>query len=829
MKHERNKEQESHKPQLTPLARAIRQHRRLIQASILAASSTLIATPALAQEAASEELMLEEITVTAQKREESLQDVPISIATLSGEVLENLGIRNFEDLAVMIPSMSFTSVGPGTATIYMRGSSDGGDGNASGSQPSVGMYLDEAPMTAIAANVDVHMYDIERIEALAGPQGTLYGASNQAGTLRVITNKPDPSVLTGGFDVSGATTSGGDPSYSFEGFANVPLGEKAAIRLVAYTIEDGGWIDNVPGERTYHMPGPVGTWFAPGSRTVTINNDAFVGEDQNELSKSGLRAALKVDLSENWVGTVSALFQSMDTEGTWDHDPGPLNPDTQFIYARWDPTGVRDIGVHVPAGEGNIQRFNEDSSEEDLFMGSWTLEGEFANHNLIYAGAYMDRDVDYAADYSSYAEYQYYVPWYVCDYSSYYYENNTDCTTMNELYTEQNNYERQTHELRLSSFGDGRLHYTVGAIYTKVTHTYLQQWDQPGISPSYVVPGYNPDTFFRTDQERSDKQTALFGELTYDVTDAVSLTGGVRFFDNKTSLRGAIGFGPPEGQFPELFPDSKYSDSDHILKGNITWRVTDDHMLYFTYSEGYRPGGINRDPALEESVGTVFWEPDTITNYEFGWKTLLWDGRMTLNGAAFFAKWDDLQYTVYDFALSACCGAVYNLATAEMKGVEAYSSLLLTDVWTLSIAATYIDAKTTADFVLPNGKLSVSDGTELPNVPEFKASLFTRYEFELGSFNSYALLSANYTGSSWNQITEGDLTGLKHWDRRRKQDSYTNVNIRAGIYKDRWGVDLYVNNLADEVAVLNIQARPYEQSISTNRPRTFGAKYWMRF
>jgi hypothetical protein len=123
----------------------------------------------------------------------------------------------------------------------------------------------------------------------------------------------------------------------------------------------------------------------------------------------------------------------------------------------------------------------------------------------------------------------------------------------------------------------------------------------------------------------------------------------------------------------------------------------------------------------------------------------------------------------------------------------------------------------------------VSDGTELPNVPNFKASLFTRYEFELGSFNSFAQLSANYTGSSWNQITEGDLSGLKHWDRRRKQDSYTNVNIRTGIYRDRWGIDLYINNLTDEVAVLNVQARPYEQSITTNRPRTFGAKYYMRF
>jgi outer membrane receptor protein involved in Fe transport len=823
MNHRRSTKQNSHQPQLTPLAKAIQQHRRLMQVSLLAASSTVAVTPALAQDAASEDLMLEEITVTATKRAESLQDVPISIAALNGDVIEELGLRNFEDLAIMIPSMSFTAVGPGTATIYMRGASDGGDGNASGSQPSVGMYLDEAPMTAIAANVDVHLYDIERIEALAGPQGTLYGASNQSGTLRIITNKPDPTGFEGGFDVGGATTSGGDPSYSFEGFVNFPMGEKAALRLVAYSIEEGGWIDNVPGERTYQFwhQGPV-----------TLNNDAFVGEDQNELSKSGLRAALRFYLSETWVATFSALFQSMDTEGTWDHDPGPVNPDSKFVYAPYDAGGIRDIGVHVPVGEGNIQRFHADSSEEDLFMGSWTLEGEIGNNSLIYAGAYMDRDVEYAADYSAYAEYVYYVPWYVCDYSSYYYtDSTTDCTTMDELYTEDNNYERQTHELRLSSFGEGRLHYTIGAYYTEVTHTYLQQWIQPGIADGYAVTGpqYSDNVFFRTDQERTDKQTAFFGELTYDVTEAVSLTGGVRFFDNETALKGAIGWGPPEGMFPELAPDSTYSDSDHILKGNLTWRTTDKSMVYFTYSEGYRPGGINRDPALIGTVGSQNWEPDKITNYEFGWKTTLLDGRMNFNGAAFFAEWDDIQYTVYDYSLSACCGAVYNLATAEMKGVEAYTSILITEPWTLSAAATWIDAETTADFVIPSGVLSVADGTELPNIPSFKASLFTRYEFAMGSFNSFVQLAASYTGSSWNQITPGDLSGLKHWDRRTKQDSYHNVNIRTGINQGKWGVDLFVNNLTDEVAQLQIQPRPYEQSITTNRPRTFGAKYWMRF
>jgi len=172
--------QVSQKLELTPLAKAIRQHRRLMQVSLLAASTALVASPALAQSDEGDTLILEEVIVTAQKRTQNLQDVPISIALLSAKTIQDLGIASFEDYVLMLPSVSYKSVGPGTATIIMRGAADGGDGNASGSQPSVGLYLDEAPVTTIANNLDIHIYDIERIEALAGPQGTLFGASSQS-------------------------------------------------------------------------------------------------------------------------------------------------------------------------------------------------------------------------------------------------------------------------------------------------------------------------------------------------------------------------------------------------------------------------------------------------------------------------------------------------------------------------------------------------------------------------------------------------------------------------------------------------------------------------
>jgi outer membrane receptor protein involved in Fe transport len=807
-------------PRRSAVSHAVRTHIQSKRNQYLAAAF-LSGALAMPQQAPAQDLVLEEIVVTAQKRAENLQDVPISVTALDSSTIEDLGIANFEDYVNMLPNVSYKSVGPSTATIYMRGASDGGDGNASGSQPSVGMYLDETPLTAIAANVDVHIYDIERIEALAGPQGTLYGASNQSGTLRIITKKPDPSEFSAGFDVGGASTDGGAGSYSVEGFVNIPISDRAAIRLVGWNIEDGGWIDNIPGTRTYELG---------GGETATLTNDNLVGSDQNELTKSGLRAALKVDLNDSWTGSVGVLYQTLETEGTWDHDPGPLNPDTGVIYARFDPGGTRDIGVHVPAGEHKIQRFNADSSDEDLVLGSWTLEGEVGNAALIYAGSYMDRDVEYQADYSAYGVYQYFVPYYVCDYTT---AGAVPCTSLNEFYTEDNNYERQTHELRLASLGDSRLHYTVGAYFTEVTHTYLQQWHQPGMSPALEVGG-GANVFFRTDQERTDQQTAVFGELTYDLNDSFSLTGGVRSFWNDSELVGVVGWGPGQdfggGQADrDTQVNLSISDNDVILKGNATWRLADDRMVYFTISEGYRPAGINRDPGLIVTAGTQTWIPDTITNYELGWKTSLLDGRMRFNGAVFFAEWEDLQYTVYDFGLSACCGNVYNLSTAEMKGVEADVIVRLTDGWTISGALALVDTETTADFVLPSGLLSVSSGTELPNIPEVKGNVSTRFDFGLGNLNAYGQITVQYTGSSFNQITTGDLSGLKHWDRRREQGSYTFVNLRAGIDQEEWGVDAYVNNVTDEVAELFIQPRPYEQSITTNRPLTFGAKLWMRF
>jgi outer membrane receptor protein involved in Fe transport len=802
MNNRRSKKPEILHPQLNPLAHAIKQHRRLMQASLLAASSTVAVAPAMAQEAGDESLVLEEVTVTASKRAQSLQDVPMSITALDTRTIHQLGITNFTDYVQQMPNVSFKSFGqPGGATIYMRGVADGGDANASGSTPSVGLYLDEQPVTAIGSNLDIHIYDIERIEALAGPQGTLFGASSQSGTVRIITNKPSTAGYEAGFDLGGFGTKGGDASYSVEGYANIPFGDRVALRIVAWYVDEGGWIDNIEGSRTYTLEGGYG--YNPNNfgRTRTINNRDYqeLKNDFNEMEKVGLRAALKVDLSDNWSGTLGVITQATETEGVWEYDP-------------------------TLDGKSSIQRFYPDWQDDEFTQASLTIEGNFDKAQLVYAGAYLDRDIDYQSDYSAYGVDAYFVPYYACDYSAtgpdLATQSATDCTSLEEYYTEDNDMERTSHELRLVSMGDSRFQYTVGLYYEKAEHDYFLKWNQPFMSPTLEVPGY-PGLYFRTDQVRKDTQKAAFGEFTWNFSESFSGTFGLRYFDEDHEVAGVVGWGP--GVFCPDTPDcrdtnadSKVGTSDTVFKGNLTWRMSDDALLYVTYSEGYRPGGLNRDPGLPSQE----WIPDILSNYEFGWKTTLANGRVRWNGAAYFMDWEDVQYTVYNFSLSACCGNVYNLSTAEVKGLETDISILASEAWTISAALAYNKGKTTDDFILPSGLLSVPEGTELPNTPEWKGNIIARYEFDIGDFPSYAQLSWNYNGSSWSEIVPAS---------RFPQDSYSLANFRTGISKQTWGVDLFINNLTDEVAQIYVQPRNYEPTVVTNRPRSYGLRYWMRF
>ncbi len=719
---------------------------------------------------------LEPVQVTAQKRDETLQDASISLQVLGQETLEQQNVVEFEEYVALLPSVSFDSIRPGAAQIYIRGVADGGDGNLSGSQPSVGLYLDEQPVTAIGRNLDVHIYDIDRIEVLGGPQGTLYGANAQAGTIRIITNAPDPDGFAAGYDLGAETVSEGDTGYIAEGFANIPLASNAALRLVGYYEQTAGYIDNVPATKTFTRPG------------ITVDNEPFVEEDFNVETTAGARAALGIDINDAWTVTAKVMHQQLETEGVWDHDP-------------------EDVG------DLEVERFFEDEGEDTFTQYGATIEGRIGPVDLTYAASYLDREVEYQSDYSEYAEYSSYIDYYTCYYAydaavggySFY-----ACEDPRIQFTEMSEYKRETHELRFATDSTNRLRFIGGLFYQDAEVDFDQRWRIPTIKPGMQI--RDPDSYFTTDQVRSETETAIFGEVSFDLTDAVTLTAGGRAFDTESSIVGFVG--TVFSSSPEV--DVNTDESGSLFKLKADWQVSEDVLLYATVSEGFRPGGVNR---TSTSNIPITYESDLITNWEGGWKTELANNQLRLNGAVFFMQWEDIQFTRFDPSES-FLGLTQNAGEAEITGLEVDFTWLATDNFTVSGAATLLDAALSEDFFQdasagPGAMPDAPSGTRLPSVPEYKAYVSGRYEAEWRDFDTFYSATYSIVGPRFNDLFLAS---------REEQDGYGILNASAGFGRDNWRLSFFANNITDERAELFRNAVDFDARITTNRPRSFGLR-----
>ncbi len=345
-------------------------------------TSALLAgtVPVRAQQAPAPGNVLEEVIVTSQKREENLQAVPISIQALDTKKLSELQVSSFDDYARYLPSLSVQSYGPGYAQLYVRGVTNGGDGLKVGSQPLVGVYLDEMPVTTIANNLDVHIYDVARVEALSGPQGTLFGASSMAGTLRIITNKPDPSKFDAGYDLTANKFTAGAGGGKVEGFVNLPIAEHAAVRLVGWGERDGGYINNVaaPAGLTYPTSGTPRT------------NAGLVEKNYNWVNTVGGRGALKLDLNDSWTVTPTLETQHQKANG-------------QFATTPYGATVSGTYTATVPgSGDLNISRYYPEYSDDTWWQATLTVQGRIGDFDVIYAGGYLNRDRADIADYTDY-------------------------------------------------------------------------------------------------------------------------------------------------------------------------------------------------------------------------------------------------------------------------------------------------------------------------------------------------------------------------------------------------------------------------------------------
>jgi len=785
------------------------QRKPLVNAVSLAVTGTAIAMSVVVPAKAAEGT-LEEVVVTAQKRTESLQDVPVSIQVLGNEQLANLQVKGFEDYILFMPTVSYTSNGPGYGQVYMRGISSGGDGNHSGSMPSVGVYLDEQPVTTINQILDVHVYDIERIETLSGPQGTLYGQGSQAGTIRIITNKPKLGVNEGGFDIYGDTVAHGGSGFGLDGFINIPISDRMAARVVAWYKDQPGWIDNVPGELDYAASG------------IVKRNDDIVKNNFNTSKVYGLRAQLKIDLNDNWTLTPGINYQKAENNGTWWHNP--------------ENTGDYQTTEFFPAWQ-----------DEDWYQASLTLEGKLGDLDLVYAGAYLDRNVDSQYDYSGYSEYLEDLYGYY-GYYCLYYDPLGDCADPSQYVSGDEEFKRVSHELRIQSDTDSRLRWVAGLFYQRQEHYFDLQWVVPDMNPADSVV-QNGHTTWQTNQDRVDRDKAVFGELYFDMTDKLTLTLGARWFDYENSLYGFNGFlrhctgyydengdfvqdNDGEPQYPcfntGILDDVSKGD-DWAKKISVEWKVADDKMVYATYSEGFRAGGVNR----ARVPGIPKYKPDWVENWELGWKTEWANGQVRFNGAVYLVDWNDFQYGFLDFTVSNLT-IIQNVGNAETKGVEFDLNWAATENLRLSFSGSYNDAKLKEAFWrndqdrIDGLPPDAPKGTPMPYVPEWQWTAIGRYTFNVGNLPMFAQAAWSYRDGSWNDLEETN-------SRRARMSSYGVLNLSTGIEKDTWSIDFYVNNVTDEKGQIDILDPGYYSPSGVDykqiwiKPRSYGIRFAQRF
>jgi iron complex outermembrane receptor protein len=662
-----------------------------------AVAAILAANPAqgvLAQAADTSAGKLEEIIVTAQRRTESLQDVPLSIQALTGESLKEMKASTIDEFVRFLPSVTTANLGPSQNNIYMRGLNVGtvgvqGQGTV-GQWPNVAVYLDEQSTQMPGRNLDVYAADLERIEVLTGPQGTLFGAGAQAGVLRYITNKPDLSrttfTATGGY----STTAHGEDSASIEGTLNLPLIEdKLGLRVVVYNDSRGGYIDNVAStftRRGTDLGFALRTDGVVPADSEVIDNFAIARDDINSVDYKGLRASLKWQITDEWDALLTQSYQEMDAQGVFYQFP------------------VGSEGQDLDPLEATL--FNDDHTDDRFSNTALTVTGTVGPLGLVYAGAYLSRHNEQISDYTNYAR-GVWGTYYQCTGIS---GDSVDkCYTPSSTWFDWSENRNLSQEIRLTSPTDWRLRFVGGLFYEKRELDARANWryksvpecPDTGLSEGscflYLDPRAAPKfesatlndphrrdsrVGFFNDSQREYTQFATFVSADFDVTESITLTLGTRYYDIENEMLGAnmgsfyckvYGTGEtgpctgalydygdvlaPYGTNLDEQADNPNQSDGFRSRANVSWDVNDDVMLYATWSEGYRPGGFNRgttcglrdvdDPTQFQWCTPTSYDSDDLTNYEVGWKTTLFGGTLQFNGAIYREIWKDVQTGIF--------------------------------------------------------------------------------------------------------------------------------------------------------------------------------------
>jgi outer membrane receptor protein involved in Fe transport len=872
-------------------------------AAVLGASSVGVPRAHAADAADADSSGIQEIVVTAQRRDESIENVPITIQAITGDTLKQLNVTTFDDLLRYTPNVTYSGNGPGLGNIFMRGLSSGGSGNQSQSTtapfPNVALYLDDQSMQFPARNLDVYMVDMERVEVLEGPQGTLFGGGAQAGVLRYITNKPKLDATEGDVNASYGTTAGGDDNSTVNATLNLPLiPDTLAVRAVIFDDHRGGYINNVPS--TISFP-----------NSPVANNAALVESNTNPVTYEGFRLSALYKINDNWNVLVQQNYQDLKADGYFaDY---PIGSDLQ-------PLAPYQITAFAPA-------YDKDRYEST----AWTVNGflpdlfgSFGGLKTVYTGSYLDRRINQQADYSNYLRSgggQYYACTGTGKGSLGGATSPLTCYAPVGSWNDSVRNTHESHEIRFSTSDDNSIRALLGGFWEKfviddnMNFNYLAipQCDPtnlaialgggPGcVSAVGPIPGnYAGDpslregtnTAFGEDAQRGYKQTALFTSLDVDlIPKTLTLTGGARYFhyeefeegseyytstsannipNGACTAKGDCGFGINKTK----------TEAGTRGRGNLTWHITPDYMVYGTFSQGFRPGGFNRStgsntadyicasgnrndgncksPSEPQFTKPSGYDSDSLINREVGFKGEFLDHRLQANLSGYVMDWKNVQLPLFDPTGLGNTTFVVNGPTYRIKGVELQIVSRVTEGLTVQGSASYNHSTQTdapcltsspgiagnptpvgtcitqiksSPYTNPFGVL----GTSPAFSPLFQFNLRARYDLVIGDYKPFVMVGANHVGTMRNEpasfpggsssfCSPVPTTTLCQY----VMPGYTTYDASLGVAKDAWTVQLSGSNLTNSDASTNTSSGQFIESQVPLRPRVLTLGFGYKF
>jgi outer membrane receptor protein involved in Fe transport len=822
---------------------------------------------------------VENVIVTAQRRTQNLQDVPVSIQVLSGASLKKLNIENFDDLLAQLPNVTAAGTGPGQENIYVRGLSLGSGGSQEsgviGSFPNVASYLDDQSAQVPGRNLDIYAVDLQQVEVLEGPQGTLFGSGAEAGVLRYITNKPNLSTYGGNADLGGALTEHGAPSGNVDVTVNVPIvKDKFAVRLTGYDDVRGGYIDNIPGtfarqstDIGIHYAGYTNNVPGPANAQNSVNNYKTAKNDINPVRYEGFRGEALLKFSDDWSALLTESWQQMHSEGVFYEEP---------YTSGSNPVKLPPLSV---------QTFNGSYDQDSFENTALTINGRLGALSLVYDGAYLVRHVSQQQDYTNYAR-GVYGDYYQCQGPNKAHPNvKSECFSPSATW---NDNEQDTHlsqEFRVSTPDTWRLR-AIGGFYwedftvkEQTNFNYLtdtSNFTQIGPLPVSGVSDPNirsPNTGFFTDATRGYTQYAIFGSADFDIIpNVLTATFGTRWYDfydyEKGYVAGSFGCSltGPYSDYAGPAPCNNGYGNDHNLtaahlqtrtygfknRANLTYKITPDIMAYFTWSEGYRPPGFNRQAPQESNgdKGDVGYASDSLTNYEIGYKASLFDHRVILDGSFYMEDWNNVQASLFAPGVFGNLAFTVNGPNYRVLGTELQATGRATDDLTLNASVALNDSKqlnapgiaSATGGILPgSGSVFSPVGGTLAQSPAFKTVFRARYEWsELAyqPFVQFVVSHSSHVRSNVGGILRspgGDLQQIltSNYDLGQLsafyQDPITRLDISAGFRFGNWSASAYINNITNERGQQFITATQFVESIVVDRPLTGGVKLAYRW